>query len=235
MTRPLRDELPVPGGPSGAECLVLIDHWPLVGLRVRTARLELRLPTEPELAELADLAAAGIAETGRRTFLTPWTELPPADRARAVVQSHWRQRGTWTPEDWSLEMVVFVRGRPVGLQELRADRFRILRQVSTSSWLGLDHQGRGIGTEMRAAVLHLAFDGLGAGHATTESFVDNHAPRAVSRKLGYRPDGIARDVLDDGTVMESQRMRLTRDDWARVNRPEVIVTGLKPCLPQFGI
>lgn len=214
---------------------MLIDHWPLVGLRVRTARLELRLPTEPELADLADLAAAGIAETGRRTFVTPWTELPPADRALSVVQSHWRQRGTWTPEDWSLELAVFVRGRPVGMQEVRAARFPILRQVSTSSWLGLEHQGRGIGTEMRAAVLHLAFDGLGATHATTASFVDNPAPLAVSRRLGYRPDGFVRDVLDDGTVMTSQRMRLTSDDWAEVSRPDVTVTGLRPCLPQFGI
>jgi RimJ/RimL family protein N-acetyltransferase len=152
-----------------------------------------------------------------------------------VVLSQWRQRGTWTPEEWSLELAVFARGRPVGMQEVRAAQFRILREVSTSSWLGRQHQGRGIGTEMRAAVLHLAFDGLGATHATTASFVDNAAPLAVSRKLGYRPDGAVRDVLDDGTMMESQRMRLTREDWARATRPEVTVTGLKPCLPQFGI
>jgi hypothetical protein len=28
---------------------VLVDHWPLVGLRLTTPRLEIRLPTEDEL------------------------------------------------------------------------------------------------------------------------------------------------------------------------------------------
>ena len=36
---------------------MLIDHWPLFGLRARTARLELRLPAEEELAQLAGGAA----------------------------------------------------------------------------------------------------------------------------------------------------------------------------------
>ena len=213
---------------------MLIDHWPLVGLRVHTARLEMRLPTELELAELADLAAAGISAPGRRTFHTPWTELPPVERARAVVQGHWRRRGTWSPSDWSLELAVFVRGRPTGMQEMRARRFETLRQVATSSWLGLEHQGCGIGTEMRAAMLHLAFSGLGATDATSASFWDNEPALAVSRRLGYRPDGVTRDLLAD-EVLESQRMRLIREDWEVMDHPDVTVIGLKPCLPMFGI
>ncbi|WBB77888.1 GNAT family N-acetyltransferase [Micromonospora sp. WMMD882] len=190
---------------------MLIDRWPLLGLRVRTSRLELRLPTEGELAELADVAAGGVHEPDRRPLLVPWTDAPPADRARDVVQRHWRRRGNWTPEYWTLELVVFAQGRPVGLQEVQGREFRVRREVSTGSWLGLAHQGQGIGTEMRAAALHLAFAGLGAEHATTASFVDNPAPLAVSRKLGYQPDGISRDTLH-GQPVVSQRLRLTRAD-----------------------
>jgi len=91
---------------------MLIDRWPLLGLSVRTARLELRMPTDDELAELADVAAAGVYEPGERPFLTPWTDQPPAERAREVVRSHWRRRGNWTPLDWTLELVVFEDGRP---------------------------------------------------------------------------------------------------------------------------
>lgn len=57
---------------------MLTDHWPQLGLRLSTTRLELRLPTGEELAELADLAAQGIHEPDRMPFTVPWTDLPPA-------------------------------------------------------------------------------------------------------------------------------------------------------------
>jgi RimJ/RimL family protein N-acetyltransferase len=213
---------------------MLMDHWPLPGLRVRTARPELRLPTEGELAALADVAAQGVHEPGRRPFLTPWTDLPPAERARETLRRHWHRRGTWTPQDWTLDLAVFVDGRPVGVREVEAQDFGILREVGTASWLGLGHQGQGIGREMRSAVLHLAFAGLGAEEATTMSFTDNTAPLRVSDRLGYRPDGIARDVLH-GSAVVSQRLRLTRDRWELTDRPEVALSGLTPCLRQFGL
>lgn len=213
---------------------VLIDHWPLLGLRLRTARLELRLPSEDELAELADVAAQGIHEPGTSPFLRPWTEVPPRELAREVLQRHWRRRGAWTPQGWALELAVFKDGHPVGVQELWADNFPTLREVATGSWLGLKHHGQGVGTEMRSAVLHLAFAGLRAEQARMASFVNNPAPLAVSRKLGYQPDGITRDVLH-GQAVVSERLRLTRQDWESRERPQVTISGLKPCLSQFGV
>ncbi|MFJ8623373.1 GNAT family N-acetyltransferase [Kitasatospora sp. NPDC093550] len=204
---------------------MLIDHWPLAGLRVASPRLELRLPTEGELAQVAGLAARGVHPPRERPFLTPWGELPPAERARHVLQMHWRSLGRWTARDWTLSLAAFHEGRAVGVQVVRAEEFGIRREFSSGSWLGLEHQGRGLGTEMRAAVLHLLFDGLGARFATSVAFTDNHASLAVSRKLGYREDGIERDVLD-GRVVESRRLRLSREDWARHARVPVDVTGL---------
>jgi RimJ/RimL family protein N-acetyltransferase len=62
-----------------------------------------------------------------------------------------------------------------------------LGTVGTFSWLGPGYRGRGLGTEMRAAVLHLAFAGLGAREAASEAFTDNHASNRVSQALGYEP------------------------------------------------
>jgi RimJ/RimL family protein N-acetyltransferase len=64
-------------------------------------------------------------------------------------------------------------------------------------WIGLEYQGQGIGTEMRAAVLYLAFAGLGADYALSGAFTDNPASLAVSRKLGYGEDGVDREVRRD--------------------------------------
>ncbi|MET8628138.1 GNAT family N-acetyltransferase [Kitasatospora sp. NPDC004669] len=203
---------------------MITDHWPLRGLRVTTPRLELRLPCEEELAGLADVAARGVHPPHVRPFLTPWTTLPPAERARHVLQLHWKRLGRWSPRHWALDLAVFHEGRPVGFQDMRAQDFAVRREIASGSWLGLEHQGLGIGTEMRAAMLHLAFAELGALSATSASFSDNHSSLAVSRKLGYRPDGITRDTLD-GRVVESRRLRLSRDNWQGPPVP-VTVTGL---------
>lgn len=213
---------------------MLIDQWPLKGLRVQSPRLELRLPSEDELAEVADVAARGVHAPNVRPFLTPWTDLAPAERARHVVQQHWSRLGRWTPQNWALELVVFFEGRPVGIQEMRAQDFGIRREVISGSWIGLDYQGHGIGTEMRVAMLHLAFAELETVSATSMSFTDNLSSLSVSRRLGYRPDGITRDVLH-GQVVESQRFRLSRQDWELGERSPVIVSGLAGCRDLFGI
>ncbi|MFB8271184.1 GNAT family N-acetyltransferase [Streptomyces sp. NPDC055955] len=212
---------------------MLMDHWPLMGLRVKTPRLELRLPCEEELSDLADVAAGGVHEPDRMPFIVPWTDLPPAERARSVVQHHWLRRGNWTPDNWSLNLCVFKDGRVVGLQTLAARDFAVLRQVSTASWLGLQHQGQGIGTEMRAAVLHLAFTGLGAVDAVSGAFEDNPSSLCVSEKLGYELDGIEQwNVRERRVTM--RRLRLPRARWEMDQRISVTISGLTPCLQLFG-
>jgi RimJ/RimL family protein N-acetyltransferase len=213
---------------------MLMDHWPLLGLRLNTPRLELRLPSEEELAQLADLAAEGVHEPDRMPFIVPWTDLPPAERARSVVQHHWLRRGNWAPADWALNLSVFMDGRILGLQEINARDFAVLRQVSTASWLGMRHQRQGIGTEMRAAVLHLAFAGLGAVDALSGAFDDNPSSFAVSKKLGYELDGVEQwDVHGRRATM--RRLRLSRASWETHQRVSTTITGLTPCLPLFGL
>jgi RimJ/RimL family protein N-acetyltransferase len=65
-------------------------------------------------------------------------------------------------------------------QGLGGRDFAVLREVHTGSWLGRRYQGHGIGTQMRAAVLHLAFEGLGAQHAAFGAFEHNAASLGVS-------------------------------------------------------
>jgi RimJ/RimL family protein N-acetyltransferase len=213
---------------------MLIDHFPPAGLRLRTPRLELRLPSPEQLAELAQLAAGGIHEPGSMPFLIPWTELPAAEIATRIVQRHWLGLGKWTPQSWSADFTVLSEGTVVGLQTLHAQDLAITGEVKTGSWLGLPHQGQGIGTEMRAAVLHLAFSGLGALEACSAAFEDNLASQRVSRKLGYQDDGVERCVVD-GELRIDRRLRLTRADWERRRTVPVEIEGLAPCLPFFGL
>ncbi|GAA2093905.1 GNAT family protein [Actinomadura alba] len=211
-----------------------VTHWPLYGLRLRTPRLELRLPTTEELDDLARLSVEGVHDPGWMPFVVPWTDLPPDERARSVMQFHWEKLAGWSADDWVLQLAVFAEGQVVGSQAVGARNFTVMREVSTGSWLGRRHQGRGIGTEMRAAVLHLAFAGLNAESAITSAMTDNPASAAVSRKLGYRPNGVARIRVRDSLGHE-QRFALDRAGWQQHSTVPVEIDGLEPCLPQFGL
>ncbi|MCC9308832.1 GNAT family N-acetyltransferase [Kitasatospora sp. RB6PN24] len=213
---------------------MLSDHWPLLGLRLTTPRLELRLPTEDELGRLADVAAEGVHEPDRMPFLVPWSDLPPAERARSVVQHHWLRRGTWTPQDWALTLTVFRDGEVLGLQAVTGRDFAVRREVGTGSWLGMRFHSQGIGTEMRAAVLELAFTGLGALEAVSGAMADNAASLAVSRKLGYREDGVDHHVVR-GARVANTRLRIDRAGWERHRTIPVAIDGLDRCLPLFGL
>lgn len=211
-----------------------VAHWPLYGLRLRTPGLELRLPRLAELDALAQLSAEGVHDPAWMPFGVPWTDLPPAERARSVMQYHWRMLASWTSQDWNLQLAVFRDGAVAGTQSVGARDFPVVREVHTGSWLGQRYQGQGIGTEMRAAVLHLAFAGLNAQSAVSEAMTDNPASAAVSRKLGYQPNGLGRTQVRD-TLRYSQRFTLDREHWQQHRALPVEMDGLQPCLPQFGL
>jgi RimJ/RimL family protein N-acetyltransferase len=211
-----------------------VVHWPLFQLRLRTSRLELRLPTLTELDALAELSTTGVHDPEWMPFGVPWTDLPCAERARSVMQRHWRHLANWTPQDWNLQLAVFLDDQIVGVQDIGARDFRILREVSTGSWLGQRFQGHGIGTEMRAAVLELAFVGLGAVSAVSEALIDNAASNAISRKLGYQANGIVRTRVRD-TLGYEQRFRLDRERWQQHRTVPVEIHGLESCLPHFDL
>jgi RimJ/RimL family protein N-acetyltransferase len=208
--------------------------WPMAGLRLRTPRLDLRWPSQDDLEALAGLAAAGIHDPGRQPFTVAWTDVPPADRARAVLQYQWSRWAAWQPSGWTLELAVVADGTVVGLQGISADDFAIRREVSSGSWLGRDYQGQGIGTQMRAAILHLAFAALGAEHAVSGAYEDNLASLGISRKLGYQDDGIEVHALR-GRPALLRRLRLDRAAWRAAASVPVEISGIEPCLPHFGL
>lgn len=208
--------------------------WPLFDLRIRTERLEFRLPTDDDLAALAALARAGIHDAAEMPFSVPWSTKESPRFEREFAQYHWGARASWRPADWMLDLMAVHGDRPIGMQGIFAREFGTFRAVRTGSWLGRDHQGRGLGKEMRAAVLALAFDGLGAQVAETEAFADNAASAGVSRSLGYEPNGIGR-LAPLGETRDTLRFRMTREMWRSRERPPVMIEGLEGCLGLFGV
>jgi RimJ/RimL family protein N-acetyltransferase len=209
-------------------------HWPLFGLCVHTPRLELRYVDDELADELADLSSrAPIHDPATMPFSVPWTDIPVDERSRQSLQHFWGGRASWTPDDWRCPMAVIIDGDVVGAQDVGAKHFRVTRSVTTGSWLTQTRQGTGIGKEMRSAILHLAFEGLGAERAHTSAYHDNLPSLGVTRALGYEPNGEFVEPRRDGADLQLHFL-MTRERWLERRRDDIRIEGLEPCLELFG-
>ena len=211
-----------------------LDYPPL-HIEVTTPMLRLRGATDDLLAGLLPVVRDGVVQEGEMPFDDPMSlyEESPTREWR-WLRRVWAARSRVEPSWWRPSLVVDVDGSLVGMQDLIAEDFPTFGAVTTFSWLAPAVRGRGIGREMRAAVLHLAFAGFGAREATSEAFVDNAASNAISRSLGYEENGLAW-ATRRGQPFQLQGWRLTRSRWEAKRRTDIELSGVEACLPVFGL
>jgi RimJ/RimL family protein N-acetyltransferase len=209
------------------------DVSALYALRLRTPRLELRLGDRQELEALARVAAAGIHPPEEMPFAVAWTDgSGEPGFVGGFVEFHEEALAGWTPARWTLNLIAFQEGLPVGTQGISGTNFADERAVETGSWLGAPRQGLGLGTEMRAAVLELAFGSLGARTARSGWLESGAAQSArVSDKLGYREVG-SHVLHPRGEPVVHHDLALERADWR--SPVAVDVEAVEPCLGLFG-
>ena len=198
--------------------------WPAAGVRVRSGDLELRWIDDELLVQLAQTAGRGIHSPEAMPFEHQWTRGTPDEVARNVLAYQWNARAQVSPSRFVLELAVIAAGTPVGVQGLVAENWTVLRSVQTGSWLGLEHQGRGIGRRMRVLALHLAFAGLGAREATSGAFADNGASNAVSRRLGYERNGVV-TVAREGVAVAHHNYLMSRGRWEQLGAQHAAILG----------
>lgn len=206
--------------------------WPLFGLVVRTPRLELRYPSDDDLGALAALTG-DIHDLDEMPFIVPWSRVPDGERERNTLQHHWANRAAFEPGAWTLNLVVVVEDEIVGEQAVRATDFPSERTVDTGSWLHRPRQGSGIGTEMRHAVLHLAFAGLGGQRAETSFYAGSDASRRITEKLGY---SLTDHGIEEHDAKPTQwwSYAMDRHRWDEGRRDDIELVGLDACRELFG-
>ena len=167
-------------------------------------------------------------------FAVPWTDAVSPELERNTVAYFRQTRAEVSTEHWDVPMAVLVDGTAVGVCAVTADGFPTRRIVSTGSWLGRRHQGRGLGREMRAAALHLIFAGFDADVARTAAWHDNAASLGVTRSLPYVQTGWSRQsrrgVLD--TMLE---FTMTRDQWEPMRRSDIQLVGVDAVVDQLAL
>jgi RimJ/RimL family protein N-acetyltransferase len=206
------------------------EIWPPYGVRLTEGDLVLTVVNDDDVPGLVEIALAGVHAPGEMPFSTPWTDDDPAELPANNVRHYSGVRAGCTPARFDLLFAVRVGGELVGVQGVHAKDFAQTQTAETGSWLGRSFQRRGIGTRMRQAVCAFAFDALGAVEMTSGAFLDNPASLAVSRKVGYRPNGVVRLRRRTNEVAVNQRLVLTPDTFVR-GRP-VQLEGV-PALRRF--
>lgn len=199
-----------------------MENYPPLRLRVTTPRLALHGATDELLDRLAPAVRDGEAMAEPAPFDDPisFYEEDPQLRVAKWLRGIWRGRGKVDADTWRLYFVVMVDGEPVGMQDLCGERFADFGIVTSFSWLSRGARGKGLGKEMRQAVLHLAFAGLDARTAESDAFIDNAGSNGVSRALGYQTNGTTWDTRRGETAV-IQRWRLTREAWEARRREDI--------------
>lgn len=209
--------------------------YPPFDVRIVTPKVELVGATDDLLAELVPAVRDGKATADP----PPWDDPssfyePDADRrVQGWLRGVWRGRGTLTPERWRLHFVVLLDGEAVGMQDLIGDEFDTFGTVESSSWISTDVRERGVGTETRAAILHLAFEGLGAEEAHSEAALDNVGSNRISERLGYERNGTSW-ATHQGKPVLGQRWRIDREMWERHRRDDITLSGVEACRSMLG-
>jgi RimJ/RimL family protein N-acetyltransferase len=210
------------------------SFWPLFDLEVRTPLLTLRYVDDTVAADLASLVSEPIHDPADMPFSEPWTDAPEPERQRNAYRFWARCRAGTTVDEWMINFAVIHDGRAIGACGLTASSFPTLRSFETGSWIVRREQGRGLGTEMRAGLLHLGFAGFDAREATTAAFADNARSLGVTRRLGYEPNGSATTVRR-GAPAELLRFRLRRERWEPGRRADIEIDGLDATRALLGI
>jgi len=202
---------------------------------VRTPRLSLVGASDELLERLLPVVREGVVSPDESPFDDPMSLYADSpERELRWLRAIWRGRGNVSPESWRLYFVVMVNGEPLGMQDLIGEEFATLGTVTSFSWLKPTGRAHGIGSEMRAALLHLAFAGLEAKEATSEAFLDNVASNRVSERLGYEKNGLNWATRRDEPA-QLQRWLLTRESWKAHRRDDIELTGVEECRTVLGI
>jgi RimJ/RimL family protein N-acetyltransferase len=191
--------------------------------------------TDELLERLVPVVRKGVATEPPWPFDDPMSLYADSpDREWRWLRGIWAGRARVDHSFWRLYFVVMLDGEPVGMQDVIGVDFTAFRTVTTFSWLSPDVRRRGLGREMRQAILHLAFDGLGARRAESEAFADNPASNRVSAALGYQPNGLNWATRRDEPA-DLNRWLLPRDRWLPTRRDDITLMGVQECLPVLGI
>jgi len=155
----------------------------------------LRLLEESDAAELYALV------DGNRTYLARWLSWVEATRGTDDVLNFIRATRKQIAENKGFGVAILAGGRIIGTIGFDPIDWTH-RSTGIGYWLAEDHQGRGTMTEaVRALVTH-AFEAWELNRVQIRVAVGNVRSRAIPERLGFKQEGVLRQVERIGDRFE---------------------------------
>ena len=171
------------------------------GCVLETERLTLRRPTLADVKAIARLADdRRIAENTRR-LPHPYLQEHAVEFVRAM-----------TDDRGEAAFLIETNHTPIGMVGIS---WREPDLPELGCWLGVEHWGRGFGTEAARAAIDFCFEETDAEHLCAGARVANPASRNVLEKCGFQWIGVELhrfEALGSSTPVDC--FRLTRSVWA---------------------
>jgi len=179
---------------------------------LRTERLRVRFP------HVDDAEAIARYYTENRAYLE---HFGPSRPDSFYSEEFWRSRVAEMAEDFAADVAVafFVYRKEADSEVIgQINLFNIARKVFQCATMGYsvaeEHQGRGYMTEACRAVVEYAFTQMNLHRVQAGHLPENLASGAVLRKLGFAPEGYARDYLYfHGKWRDHVLHAITNPDW----------------------
>lgn len=180
---------------------------------LETSRLVLRTPKPGD--------ASGLAEFARRNreHLAPWEPTRPPEY---FTEEHWERQVAGMQEELRrgslLPLLIFRRESPEEPIRGRCTFSGIARGPFQAAYLGYsldrEEEGRGLMTEALAEAIRYCFGPLNLHRIQANYMPGNDRSGRLLRKLGFAPEGYARDYLFlDGEWRDHILTSLTNDGW----------------------
>lgn len=101
------------------------------------------------------------------------------------------------------------------------------RSVALGYWIGAQYEGKGLVTEASRILVDYAFRELGLNRVEIRCATDNHRSRAIPERLGFRREGILRQVQHvSGRCLDHAVYGLLAREWAG---------NLAPRMPSYSV
>jgi ribosomal-protein-serine acetyltransferase len=168
----------------------------------------LRLLEEADADELFGVIDAN------REHLGPWMPWVASEREPADVLPFIRATRKQIADNDGLQTAIVDPGaRIVGMVGFHGVDW-VQRTTSIGYWLAADQQGRGTMTEAVRALVDLAFATWKLNRVSIQAAPDNARSRAVPERLGFRQEGVLREVERIGDrVLDGVVYAMLAADW----------------------
>ena len=174
---------------------------------LQTARLTMREVTPDDAYAFRDYM------TEDAYWMSLPIEPPTLSSVRAFLEQCVQNRTKAPRETWFLAAVEIASQRIVG-EGILDVRSWPWRQGEIGWGVDPSRAGQGLATEIGAAMLRLAFEGLELHRVVARSRVGHAASRRIMEKLGMREEGVLRDdVCARGAWWSSVQCSILADEW----------------------